>query len=49
MGERIAVQEEEGRAVAAVAQVNPGAGGVDLGAGKPFEHVALLRLYQGVG
>jgi len=29
--------------------VNPGAASIDLGAAETFEHVSLLRLYQGVG
>jgi len=43
MGQRVAVQQQKRRAVAAMAQMNPRAAidagrRVDLGAGKTFEH-----------
>ena len=43
MGQRIAVQQQQGRAVATMAQIDAraakgGGGGLDLGPGKPFEH-----------
>ncbi len=48
MGQRVAVQQQQGRPVAAMAQVDAraakdGGGGFDIGSGKPFEHGCLLR------
>ncbi len=38
VGQRIAVQQQQRRAVAAMAQIDPRARGLDLGPREPFEH-----------
>jgi len=43
MGQRIAVQQQKRRAVAAMTQMDPRAAPRDLGTGEPFEHPYLHR------
>ena len=42
MGQRVAVEQQQGRPVAAMPQMNPRTRGLDLSPGKAFKHSHLL-------